>query len=75
MKWLFILVAVLAFVYADDEDDGSYSRDRTISAVLWGRRTTPSPRQMDGNLDIHRRIVGGRVARKNEYPYQVAIGS
>lgn len=25
------------------------------------------------DLDIKRRIVGGRVARKNEYPYQVAI--
>ena len=75
MKWFFILVAVLVTVYADDEDDGSYSRDRTISAVLWGRRTTPSPREMDGDVNINRRIVGERVARKNEYPYQVAIGS
>ena len=73
MKWFFILVAVLVTVLADDEDDGSYSRDRTISAVLWGRRTTPSPRQVDGDVDINRRIVGGRVARKNEYPYQVAL--
>ena len=29
----------------------------------------------EGDLDIHRRIVGGRVARRNEYPYQVAIRS
>ena len=24
-------------------------------------------------INLHRRIVGGRVARKNEYPYQVAL--
>ena len=29
----------------------------------------------DDELDVHRRIVGGRVARRNEYPYQVAIRS
>ena len=24
-------------------------------------------------MELHRRMVGGRVARKNEYPYQVAL--
>lgn len=41
MKLLLVLLAALAYVYADDD------------------------------VDIRRRIVGGHVAKKNEFPYQV----
>ena len=48
---------ITILVFAYADDDGSYQG-----------------KQMEGdNFDIHRRIVGGRIARRNEYPYQVAI--